>query len=86
MEKKYLVIDLEKFKNRYDEITRRLNGAEMDFRGVAESNPNALWDGPKSVGVCRAELQAVQDIMAELYGTVGVSRKLVMDLESEATE
>ena len=58
----------------------------MDFRGVAESNPNALWDGPKSVGVCRVELQAVQDIMAELYGTVGLSRKLVMDLESEATE
>ena len=86
MKKKYLVIDLEKFKERYDEVTRRLNGAEMDFRGVAENNPDDLWNGPKSVWVCRAELQAVQDIMAELYGTVGLSRKMIMDLESEATE
>ena len=86
MEKKYLVIDLEKFMERYEEISLRLKGAEMDFRGTVESNPDALWNGPKSVGVCRAELQAVQDIMTDLYGTVGMSRKLVMDLESEATD
>ena len=86
MEKKYLVIDLEKFMKRYEEVSLRLKGAEMDFQGTAESDPDNLWKGPKSVGVCRAELKATQDIMTELYGSIDMSRQMRMDLESEATE
>ena len=86
MEKKYLVIDLEQFMQRYEEVSLRLKGAEMDFKGMTESKPDDLWKGPKSIGVCRAELKATQDIMTELYRSVAMSRILRMDLESEATE
>nr|DAR84691.1 MAG TPA: hypothetical protein [Caudoviricetes sp.] len=81
MEKKYIIIDLEKFMERYEEVSLRLKAAEMDFKGTAKSNPDELWKGPKSVGVCRAELRAVQDIMTELYGSMYMTRQIELDLE-----
>ena len=81
MEKKYLVIDLERFMERYEEVSLRLKSAEMSFKRTAESNPDALWDGPKSIGVYRAELKAVQDIMTEVYGSMYMTRQIELDLE-----
>ena len=81
MEKKYLVIDLERFMERYEELSLRLKAAEMDFKGTAESKPEELWKGPKSVGVVKAELKATQDIMTELYGSVYMTRQIKLDLE-----
>lgn len=81
MEKKYLVIDLERFMERYEEVSLRLKAAEMDFKGTVKSNPDEVWKGPKSVGVCRAELKATQDIMTELYGSVYLTRQIDLDLE-----
>ena len=81
MEKKYLVIDFERFMERYEEVTLRLRDAEMDFKGTTKSNPDILWKGPRSVGVVMAELKATQDIMTELYGSVYMTRQIKLDLE-----
>ena len=81
MEKKYLVIDFERFMERFEEVTLRLRAAEMDFKGTTKSNPDSLWEGPRSVGVVMAELKATQDIMIELYGSVYLTRQIDLDLE-----
>ena len=81
MEKKYLVIDLERFMEKYNEVSLQLKGAELDFKRTAENDPDNLWKGLKSVGVCRAELKAVLDIMTELYGSVYLTRQIDLDLE-----
>ena len=81
MKKRYLVIDQERFMEKYEEVSRRLKGAEMDFKGTVENNPDELWKGPKSVGVLRAELKAIQDIMTELHGSVYTTRQIELDLD-----
>lgn len=81
MEKKYLVIDLERFMEKYNEVSLRLKGAELDFKRTAENDPDNLWKGVKSVGVVMAELKAIQDIMTELYGSVYLTRQIDLDLE-----
>ena len=81
MEKKYLVIDLERFMEKYNEVSLRLKGAELDLKRTAENDPDNLWKGVKSVGVVMAELKAIQDIMTELYGSVYLTRQINLDLE-----
>lgn len=81
MKKKYLVIDCERFMEKYEEISQRLKGAELDFKGSVEHDPDNLWKGPKSVGVVRAELKAIQDIMTELHGSIYMTRQIELDLD-----